>query len=97
MLTPTQIRYLKAESHQVEPLYQIGKNKLGVTQEALLNNGLNARELIKIKVLKSAELDLQAFGQELATLLKAELVDVKGHVVTLFKAKTKESSFKLPK
>ena len=40
MLTPKQVRYLKAEAHHVEALYQVGKNKLGPTQTDLLTNGL---------------------------------------------------------
>lgn len=97
MLTATQIRYLKSEAHHIEALYQIGKNKLGDTQLELLRNGINARELIKIKVLKNAEIDLDDFAMELAVALNADLIDVKGHTVTLFKKKAKESSFKLPK
>lgn len=97
MLTPLQIRYLKAEAHHVEALYQIGKNKLGDTQLELLKNGINARELIKVKVLKNAEIDLDEFAMELAVALNADLIDVKGRVIVLFKTKGKESSFKLPK
>ncbi len=96
MLTPKQVRYLKAEAHHVEALYQVGKNKLGPTQTDLLTNGLKARELIKVRVLKSVDLELDAFAQELATTLEAELVETKGHIITLFKAKAKESKFKLP-
>ncbi len=97
MLTPNQIRYLKSESHHIDALYQIGKNKLGPTQIELLVNGLKARELIKVKVLKSIELDLAEFANELVTTLDAYLIDVKGHVITLFRAKSKESRFKLPR
>lgn len=97
MLTPAQIRFLRGEAHHIEALYQIGKNKLGPTQVELLENGLKARELIKIKVLKSVDLDINAFTEELVSTLGAELIDIKGHVVTLFKAKSKESRFKLPK
>ncbi len=96
MLTASQIRYLKAESHHVEPLYQIGKNQLGDTQLALLSNGLKARELIKVRIAKTLDLDITTFALELAASLDAHLVDVKGRVMTLFKAKAKESKFKLP-
>lgn len=96
MLTAKQIRYLKAEAHHLEPLYQIGKNLLGETQNTLLTNGLKARELIKVRVLNSVELELKTFGPELASALNAELVEVKGHIITLFKQKAKESSYKLP-
>jgi len=97
MLTPKQLRYLKAEAHKVEPLYQIGKNKIGDTQTDLLINGINARELIKVKVLKSSDIDVNEFALELARLVNADLIDVKGHIITLFKPKAKESNFKLPK
>ena len=96
MLNPKQVRYLKAEAHHVEALYQVGKNKLGPTQIDLLMNGLKARELIKVRVLKSVDLDFAAFAHELASTLEAELVETKGHIITLFKAKAKESQFKLP-
>lgn len=97
MLTPTQIRFLKSEAHHIDALYQIGKNKLGPTQTELLVNGLKARELIKVKVLKSVDLELDAFANELAASLNAHLIDIKGHIITLFKAKPSESRFKLPR
>lgn len=97
MLTAAQIRFLRGEAHHIEALYQIGKNKLGQTQLELLENGLKARELIKVKVLKSVELDINEFAEELVKTLGCEVIDIKDHIITLFKAKAKESRFKLPK
>ncbi|NLI94471.1 MAG: YhbY family RNA-binding protein [Erysipelotrichaceae bacterium] len=78
-------KQLKAAANGLKPLYQIGKNEISDNTLELLKNGLRSRELIKISVLKSVEASPQQLGERLATLLEAELVQVIGRVITLYK------------
>jgi len=66
------------------PTAQIGKNGLTPHIVHHLKTMLKARKLIKIKVLPSAEPgNRKEFGERLAAVLGARLIDSIGHMVVL--------------
>ena len=58
MLTQSQKKQLKALANNMDALYQIGKKELGEQQLIMLDKALEAREFIKITVLKTVETPL---------------------------------------
>ncbi len=96
-LTKKQIKYLKGLGHNLQALYQIGKQEVGRTQLELLDNALKAKELIKIHVLKSAALKKEELGEKLATALRATLIEVKGHTLLLFRRNINNPTIKFSK
>lgn len=69
----------------MEPIAQIGKSSL--TDENLqgLEEALAARELIKITVLKNCDDDLKAIAETMADQLDAEVVQVIGRKIVLYR------------
>ena len=72
MLTGKQRSYLKALANSVDTIMQIGKG--GITDSVLkqIDDALNARELIKVSVLKNSMLDAKSVANEVAESLGAE-------------------------
>ncbi|MGI6644280.1 MAG: YhbY family RNA-binding protein [Bacilli bacterium] len=97
MLTNKQKKYLKGEAHHISAQYQIGKNLIGPTQIDLFDKALTARELIKISVQKSAVNDMEQIIEHLTSVLNAELIDLRGHIITLYRQNKLNPRYTLPK
>ena len=69
MLTSRQRAYLRGLGNELDPVFQIGKG--GLSEEILnqLDAVLEARELIKVKVLKSCLDDPGELADEIASAL----------------------------
>ena len=84
------LRRLKAESRVIEPTIWIGKE--GLSQQLIqhVQNQLKARELVKVKLQKSALTDSETESVAEKTLgaTGSILVDVMGHTFTLYKKKS---------
>ena len=85
MLSPKQKRELKALASQLTIKYQIGKNEISDSLIDVLNKALIAHELIKIDVMKGCALPVMEVAVDIANRLKAELVEVMGRVIVLFR------------
>lgn len=96
MLTGKQRSYLKGLANSLEPIMQIGKG--GVTENVLkqIDDALNARELIKIKILNNSMLSAKDTANEIAESLRAEYVQSIGNKFVLYK-ESKEKLINLPK
>ncbi len=84
MITSKQRAYLRSLANRLDPVFIIGKE--GVTEEILkqLALVLEARELIKVKILESALLDTKVCGNDIAERLEAECVQAIGSKFVLF-------------
>lgn len=93
MLTNKDKRFLKAAASEEPAVVQIGKS--GMTNPVIdsARAALEARELIKVKVLNNAGLPVEETVQDLADMLGAELVQVIGHNGVLFKKKKEKSKY----
>ena len=85
MLNPKQKRTLKGLANNLQTRYQIGKNDISGTVIAMLDKALTAHELIKIDVMKGCTLPVMEVALDIANKLNAELVDVLGRVIILFR------------
>jgi RNA-binding protein len=81
------IMELRGTAANIEPATHIGKN--GVTDSLIeeINRQLKDNKLIKVKVLKSAieSMPREEIARLLAAKTGAELIDVRGNTVVLFK------------
>jgi RNA-binding protein len=81
VLTPKQRSFLKSRAHDLEPLLQLGK--AGVTEGFLreLETALAREELVKIRIGKFVDANLE----EVASKAKAELVAEVGRTAILYR------------
>lgn len=81
------LRALQLRSRQIDPTIWIGKD--GATEDLLnqVRSQLKARELVKVKVQKSAlgEIHTNDLGSKVAESTGATLVEVMGHTFSLYK------------
>lgn len=96
MLTGKQRSYLKGLANSLEPIMQIGKG--GVTDNVLkqIDDALNARELIKIKILNNSMLSAKDTANEIAESIRAEYVQSIGNKFVLYR-ESKEKIINIPK
>ena len=89
-MTSKQRSYLKSIAMTTEPILQIGKSSLTPEFTASVDQALEARELIKISVLQNCLDDPKALAQVLAERTKAEVVQVIGRKIVLYREGKKD-------
>ena len=97
MLTPNQKRQLKGLASTLDTKYQVGKNEISDTVVAMLDKALTARELIKIDVMKAVASPIMELALDLSSRLNAELVQVVGRVIVLYRYSKDNHKIKLQK
>ena len=97
MITSKQRSYLRSLAHTVDPTVYIGK--AGVTDNVIkeIDQCLEARELVKIKLQEGAVLDAKATANELAPVLGAEFVQAIGRKFTLYRESKENRQIELPR
>ena len=75
--------------------YQVGKNEITDSLIEVLNNGLRAHELIKIDVMKGYVESINELAINLAVKLNAEIVQVVGRVIVLYRHNKENPKIKL--
>ncbi len=96
MLTGKQRSYLKSIANTMDPIFQVGKN--GVTENFIkqVEDALEARELIKIKVLNNSLLDATEVASQIAEEIDAEFVQSIGNKFVLYKESRENKKIELP-
>ncbi|USB34407.1 ribosome assembly RNA-binding protein YhbY [Paenibacillus sp. YPG26] len=97
MLTGKQKRFLRSQAHHLQPIFQVGK---GGTNEQIIRHitdAIETRELIKLSVLNNCLDDPKQIGEELAADSGAELVQVIGRTIVLYKESRENKQIELPK
>ncbi|MFC4766284.1 ribosome assembly RNA-binding protein YhbY [Effusibacillus consociatus] len=97
MLTGKQKRYLRSMAHHLDPILQVGKG--GVSENMLdqVSLALEARELIKVSILNNCEFDKDEVAEQLAEGTNAELVQLIGKTVVLYRESSENKQIELPK
>jgi len=82
-------RRLKTRSRVIEPTIWIGKEGLSQHLVQHVESQLKARELVKLKLQKSAlaTSHLENVAKEISAATDSTLIDVMGHTFTLYKKK----------
>ncbi len=89
-MTSKQRSKLKSIAANLQPITQIGKG--GISQNLLntLSEALEARELIKVSILETAEGDAGNLAQNVADLLGAEVVAVIGRKAIFYRYSSRD-------
>ena len=96
-MTTKQRAYLKSLAMTMEPIFQIGKNSMTPELTGAIAEALEARELIKISVLKNCADDPKELASLLAERTRSQVVQVIGKKIVLYKeGKDKNKKIELP-
>ncbi|WP_099352193.1 ribosome assembly RNA-binding protein YhbY [Fredinandcohnia onubensis] len=97
MLTGKQKRFLRSKAHHLDPIFQVGKGGVNDNMIKQISDALEARELLKVSVLQNCEDDRETVAQELSKGAKAELVQIIGNTIVLYKQSKENKQLELPK
>lgn len=97
MLTQSEKRQLKALASTLTIKYQLGKNEISPTVLDMFDKALTAHELIKIDVMKTVGETIMTLALDLSSKLNAEVVQVLGKVIILFRRNKTNPKIQLKK
>ena len=96
-MTSKQRAYLKGLAMNLEPIFQIGKSSLTPEVTEAIGEAFNTKELIKITVLKICMDDSNEIARMLAERTHAQVVQVIGKKIVLYKESKEHKKIELPK
>jgi RNA-binding protein len=96
MLTGKQKRYLRSKAHHLDPIFQVGKGGVNENMVKQVADALEARELFKISVLQNCEEDKNVVAQQLAEGTGADVVQIIGNTIVLYKESVEKKQITLP-
>jgi RNA-binding protein len=94
-LNGKQIRFLRGLGHHLNPVVMVGKEDISGAVLAFVDEALDAHELIKVKLQEGCETDRHQAARELAEKAGAEVVQVLGRTILLFR-RGEKTKIKLP-
>ncbi len=94
-MTSKQRSYLKGLAMTMDPIFQIGKSNVTPELTSAIAEALEARELIKITVLKNCADDGRSIAEVLAERTRSEVVQVIGKKIVLYKPAKDETKRKI--
>ena len=94
-MTSKQRAYLKGLAMNLDPIFQSGKGSVTPELTAAVAEALEARELIKLTVLKNCMDDGNSIAQVLAERTRSEVVQVIGKKIVLYKQAKDEKKRKI--
>ncbi len=97
MLTSKQRSYLRGLANPLEPIFQVGKGGIAEGVIAAIDDALAARELIKVRVLRNVDDDIRSIADNLGTKTGAEVVQVIGRNVILYRQNDQDPRVVLPR
>ncbi|MBQ4522691.1 MAG: ribosome assembly RNA-binding protein YhbY [Lachnospiraceae bacterium] len=96
-MTSKQRAYLKGLAMNIDPIFQIGKSSLTPEVTEAIREAIDKRELIKISVLKNCLDDPKEIANVLAERTRAQVVQVIGKKIVLYKESKDNKKIELPK
>lgn len=96
-MTSKQRAYLKGLAMNLEPIFQIGKSSLTPEVTEAIGEAFNTKELIKITVLKNCMDDPNEIAHMLAERTHAQVVQVIGKKIVLYKESKEHKKIELSK
>ena len=95
MLTSKERATLRGMANAIDTIFQIGK--FGITENVIkqTDEALTARELIKLRVLEGAMLSAREAAEELAQTVNAQVVQVIGTRLILYRPNPEKPVIKL--
>ncbi|MEH7586269.1 ribosome assembly RNA-binding protein YhbY [Priestia megaterium] len=97
MLTGKQKRFLRSKAHHLNPIFQVGKGGVNENMIGQIADALEARELLKVSILQNCDEDRDTVAARLTKGTKAELVQVIGNTIVLYRESRENKQLMLPK
>ena len=96
MITSKQRAYLRSLAQNLDTIFQIGKG--GITEETCLqlDNALEARELIKARVLDNSGYTAKEAAEVIAKVIECDVVPCVGTRFVLYRQSSKKKRIELP-
>lgn len=95
MLNSKQRAQLRGLAAKEDTIMQIGKNGISETLIKTVSDALEARELIKLKVLENCAFTVREAAEELAAATDAEVVATIGTKLILYRESTTKKTIEL--
>ena len=95
MLTSKQRAYLRGLASNIDTIFQVGKSDIKDTLIKQTDDALEARELIKIRVLETSGMTAREAAEELAAATGAQVVAVIGSRMILYRESVKHKKIVL--
>ena len=96
-MTSKQRAYLKSLAMKITPILQIGKSSVTPELISAVDEALEARELIKMHILKNCFDDPKEIAQVIAERTRSEVVQVIGKKVVLYRESKDNKKIEIPK
>jgi len=84
-LTSKQRAALRSEAHHLSAVVHVGHNGVTPAIKKSLDDALRTKELVKIQLTKTADVDLKTAAGDLAKSVDADVVQVIGRTATLYR------------
>ena len=97
MITSKQRAFLRSKANDLDAIFQVGQGCVNDNLIGQLNDVLEVRELIKIKVLESSMLTAREASDIICEATGAEPIQCIGTKLVIYKSSTKEPKIILPK
>lgn len=97
MLNSKERAYLRSLANSIDTIVMVGKGGMSDTIIKQADDALTARELIKGRVLESADTTPRIAAEEIAEAINADVVQVIGSKFVLYRRNNKEPKITLPK
>lgn len=97
MITSKQRAFLRGKANDLDAIFQIGKDGINDNMIAQLGDVLEARELIKIKVLETAMLTAREASEAVCAATGAEPVQCIGSKFVIYRSNSEKPVIILPK
>lgn len=96
MLTSKQRAYLRGLANDINAIFQIGRDGINDNLIQQISDALEARELVKVRVLKNAPGKGQDLAPTVANLTDAEVVQAIGNIFVLYRRSQDSPVIELP-
>lgn len=95
-MTSKQRAYLKGLAMTIDPIYQVGKSSISPEIVKGIDEALEARELVKINVLKNCLDDPKEIANIISERTRSEVVQVIGKKIVLYRESKEKKKIILP-
>lgn len=90
MINTKQRATLRSLANKLEPCMQIGKDGAKQTSFDAISDLLEARELIKLKVLQNCDISAKELAETISQNVGCDVVQVIGNKIVLFRVSSKD-------
>ena len=94
-MTSKQRAYLRSMATSLQPIFQVGKGEISENMTEQIPNALEARELMKVKVLENSLYTAREAAEIIAEITGAEVVTVIGNKFVLYRESEKHKKIDL--